>query len=96
MAEAAACGCALIGYDGLGGRELMDLASEYGVGWSVAVGDWYGFLQGVFSLQQRISQSPDKLAEDLRYLSDQVRSIYSMSAFVRSLQIVLPRIEAQM
>ena len=44
LAEAAACGCALIGYSGLGGRELLAMARSKGVGWEVEYGDWQGFL----------------------------------------------------
>ena len=47
VAEAMACGCAVVGYSGLGGRELFDLAAGYGLGVPVELGDWLGCVQGV-------------------------------------------------
>ena len=96
LAEAAACGCALIGYDGLGGRELMDCAKRHDVGWPVPVGDWLGFINGVHALHQQLDHSPAKLAQGLQALSDEIRSTYSMPSFVQSLKEVLPRIESKL
>ena len=96
LAEAAACGCALIGYSGLGGRELLDLAKEKQVGWQVEFGDWQGFLTGAERLIQYVEQQPKTLASQLQSLSTQVRNSYSFPAMVRSVAEALPRWESQL
>jgi glycosyltransferase involved in cell wall biosynthesis len=96
LAEAAACGCALIGYSGLGGRELFELAGSAGVGWEVAYGDWQGFLSGAQALLQRFQQQPQVLAHNLQRLSKQVRQRYSPAAMVQSVAQALPRWESQL
>jgi hypothetical protein len=96
LAEAAACGCALIGYSGLGGRELLALAAEQGAGWEVAYGDWQGFVQASEALLQQFNQQPQALARSLQRLSEQVRERYSLEAMVQSVRQALPRWEAQL
>ena len=96
LAEAAACGCALIGYSGLGGRELISLAAEYGVGWDVAFGDWQGFLPAVRDVLQQRVQQPQALAQALQGLSAHVRERYSAEAMLQSVREALPRWEAQL
>ena len=96
LAEAAACGCALIGYSGLGGRELLALAKENQVGWQVEFGDWQGFLSGTNRLIQRFEQQPKKLATQLQGLSNEVRKSYSFQAMIQSVAKALPRWESQL
>ena len=96
LAEAAACGCALIGYSGLGGRELLELAEENQVGWQVEFGDWQGFLSGAEVLTQRVQQQPKKLVTQLQDLSTQVRDNYAFQAMINSVAKALPRWESQL
>ena len=96
IAEAAACGCALIGYSGLGGRELFDLAKEKQVGWQVEFGDWQGFLSGAEKLIKSVERQPQTIVTQLQGLSDQVREKYSFKAMVRSVSDALPRWESQL
>ena len=55
-----ACGCFVVGYDGLGGRELFDIAHDFNMSKSIPVGDWNGFMimlkmsQSVFPVILRI------------------------------------------
>ena len=96
LAEAAACGCALIGYSGLGGRELLQLATEAGAGWEVAYGDWQGFVAGTQALLQRFERQPQALAQGLQSLSQRVRATYAPEAMLQSVAQALPRWEAQL
>lgn len=96
LAEAAACGCALIGYSGLGGRELLALAKEQQVGWEVEFGDWQGFLSSTKALIQRVEQEPKTIVAQLQALSQQVRERYTWQAMVQSVAEALPRWESQL
>ena len=86
----------LIGYSGLGGRELLALAKENQVGWQVEFGDWQGFLSGTNRLIQRFEQQPKKLATQLQGLSNEVRKSYSFQAMIQSVAKALPRWESQL
>ena len=96
LAEAAACGCALIGYSGLGGRELMAMARSRQVGWEVEFGDWQGFLHATEALIRAVDEQPQTVISHLQALSDQVRQQYSWAAMVESVGNALPRWESQL
>ena len=86
LAEAAACGCALIGYSGLGGREIFRLAQKHNVGWEVEFGDWQGFIAGTKGLIKEFYSRPSQLSINLQTLSDEVRSIYSRDRMIESVK----------
>lgn len=94
LAEALSCGCALIGYSGLGGREIFDIGESYGVALEVSLGDWHGFVDGVKALNNSLLKRPDELLQSLKLCSDEVRQIYSQNAFVRSVSSAITRIES--
>lgn len=96
LAEAAACGCALIGYSGLGGREIFALAKEQQVGWDVEFGDWQGFLSSLEKLIQRVEQQPKMVLSQLQSLSNQARKCYSQEAMIKSVADALSRWESQL
>ena len=54
LAEAAACGCALIGYTGLGGREIFELGEPYNSVWIIEYGDWNQFIKSSKDLIERV------------------------------------------
>ena len=58
LVEASACGCALIGYSGLGGREIFRIAKKYKVGWEIEYGDWQGFVVGAEQLIAELNYRP--------------------------------------
>ena len=47
VAEALASQCAVVGYDGIGGRELFNLSSNYGLSEMVPYGD-YSFVNAIY------------------------------------------------
>ena len=89
LAEAAACGCALIGYTGLGGREIFATAKELQVGWQVEFGDWQGFISSTKLLVERSEKQPNTLVNQLQSLSERIRESYSEEAMIRSIRDAL-------
>ena len=86
VAEAMACGCSVIGYTGLGGRELFEIGEKYNFAHKVEFGDWTGFLQGILSFKLLLDNSPEVYISAARALSNEIRSIYnpiSMSNSIR-------------
>ena len=94
LAEALSCGCALVGYSGLGGREIFDVGECHGVSLEVAFGDWHGFVDGVKALNQSLLKRPYELFESLRLCSAEVRQIYSHDVFVTSVSSAINKIHA--
>lgn len=94
LAEALACGCYLIGYSGLGGRELLQLAAEHNAGEEVPYGDWQGFVAAFQRLAQRLRQDPKGLQASLSAVSRAVRERYSPAQFQADVAHHLPRWEA--
>ena len=84
VAEAMACGCAVVGYTGLGGRELFDLAAGYGLGTAVEPGDWLGCVQGVERINHALRFRQDDVAHQLEVMAGVVQKRYSMTEMHRS------------
>ena len=93
LAEAAACGCALIGYSGLGGKEIFTLARENNVGWEVDFGDWGGFVSGASDLNSLLVLNQENLSSNLYNLSKQVRNTYSKQNMESSVKTALQKCE---
>ena len=96
LAEAAACGCALIGYSGLGGRELMAMARSQEMGWEVEYGDWQAFLNATKDLINSVEERPKTVVKQLQVLSSGVRQNYSWAAMVKSVEKAMLRWESQL
>ena len=96
LAEAAGCGCYLIGYSGLGGSELFQLASRYNAGREIAYGDWLGFLEACKELNGLLHSNQSKLATSILQCSKTIRELYSPQKMISSVQVALERWEAQL
>ena len=96
LAEALACGCALVGYSGLGGRELLALGAEHGVALEVAYGDWLGFVDAVAALDRSLHKQQHAVLQALLAASKAVRARYSPPAMQASVAAALPRWEARL
>ena len=94
VAEALACGCAVVGYSGLGGRELLKLAQEHDVGLEVAFGDWLGFVDAAAALHRSLAKHQTQVLEALMRSSKAVRSRYSPEAMQHSVATAVERWEA--
>ena len=95
LAEALASGCSLIGYSGLGGRELFDIGSKHGVAFEVSYGNWYGFVQAIRALDRSLAKHKYPLFDSLLRCSDEVRSIYNSRSFVETVSTSLAVWEAK-
>ncbi|MDO6351163.1 glycosyltransferase [Synechococcus sp. YX-04-1] len=96
VAEAMACGCAVVGYSGLGGKELFDLSSQFGLGFEVAFGDWKQFLPSVSQLVSHIDNNSDQFKNSLVSMSLQTSRVYSMNNMYRSVQMFLNSFESSL
>jgi len=96
LAEALACGCALIGYSGLGGREVFDLATEHDVGLEVAYGDWLGFIEAAIALDRSLRREKAAVLKALLKASKAVRTRYSKEAMRQSVLDGLSRWEQKL
>lgn len=85
IAEALACGCAVVGYSGLGGRELFDLGATHGVALEVPFGDWLGFVDALRALNRSLQANPVELSAALLACSKSVRDGYNSKVFHASL-----------
>ena len=80
VAEAMACGCAVVGYTGLGGRELFSLAAQYKAAFPVEFGDWFGCVDGIQRIHQALQYRRDDFLHQLDAMASAVRDRYSVKA----------------
>ena len=93
VAEALSCGCGVVGYSGLGGRELFSLAKHFQVGNEIAVGDWLGFVDSTRQFIEAFATRPTWLLSALRSCSSSVRSTYSQDKMRMSILSALNSID---
>ena len=89
VAEAMACGCAVFGYSGLGGRELFDVDASSVVLNQIDFGDHPAFLSSFCDFAHTLSASPDFIANQLASVSAFIRQKYSFNALVDSVSLFL-------
>ena len=92
IAEAMACGCCVVGYDGLGGRELFEIAHDFGMARSIPVGDWNGFLDNIKNFANSVSTDPQNFSSNLLRLSSRIRDLYSYDSMKMSVLAALGRL----
>lgn len=96
LAEAAGCGCYLIGYSGLGGRELLQIAQNNSAGVEIAYGDWLGFVQACSEVNDCLNSNQSELVRSLSLNSKFIRNMYSTKAMIGSVQQALNLWEPQL
>ena len=90
VAEAMACGCAVVGYDGLGGRELFRHANQYpGLATSVPYGDWYAFIEAIRQFDHNLRLFESQILSDLLELSISIRDKYCFESMKSDVQAAL-------
>ena len=94
VAEALASGCAVVGYSGLGGIELFELANKYSMASEIQLGDWRGFVRAVEDFVRSLAENPIEVANRLAKLSSVVQSKYSLLAMRKSVDDALSLVEA--
>ena len=93
VAEAMACGCAVVGYSGLGGRELFRLGEKFDVATEVPFGDWSAFIEGIRHFDLLIQKDVLAFSQSLLSSSKSIRRLYSQDKMIWSVQLALERIE---
>ena len=86
VAEALANGCAVVGYTGLGGRELFKLADQFSHVDAIEPGDWARFVSSTHDFIASHSDHYHKLLSNSSGVAEVIRSKYSYSSFVESVQ----------
>ena len=94
VAEALASGCAVVGYSGLGGIELFELANKFSMASEIQFGDWRGFVRAVEDFVRSLAENPIEVANRLANLSSVVQSKYSLLAMRNSVDDALSLVEA--
>ena len=89
VAEALACGCAVIGYSGLGGRELFNLPNHKHLTHHVEYGDWKGFVDGVKNAIQIIQTEPSLHLAKALQMSHSIQDSYGTVPFISSIKQAL-------
>jgi glycosyltransferase involved in cell wall biosynthesis len=86
VAEAMACGCAVIGYDGLGGRELFKHAQQFSnISYPIEFGDWYAFIQALRSFTHNFELFENEILYSLGILSNVILSRYNFESMTRDI-----------
>lgn len=94
VAEALANGCAVIGYTGLGGRELFDEASSLRHADPVELGDWARFVSSTHDFIVSHAEHYEQLLVHSSCIARVIRSKYSYSAFINSVQDNFDQLES--
>ena len=84
----------MVGYSGLGGRELFDLAAGYGLGVPVELGDWLGCVQGVERINHALRSRQDDVALQLDAMASAVRQRYSIDAMQGSVAEAIDQLDS--
>ena len=94
LAEAAACGCALVGYSGLGGKEIFSLTSPFGVTIEVEYGNWLGFITACENLTSSLTTDSHAFSKRLLNSSQVVRDFYSFDNMLNSVRLSMTQWES--
>jgi hypothetical protein len=95
VAEALASACYVVGYSGLGGRELFKHGSRYGAATEVAYGDFFGFVTAVCSAITRFDANSSLVLHSLHDSSNFIRDYYSIASMRTSVYSAINAIEAR-
>ena len=95
IAEAMASACYVIGYSGLGGRELFRLGQQWTTCNEIAVGDWLGFIKSLERVNDSLQRDSARQIKLLLGCSKETRMRYSEQEMLNSLETALRRIEGQ-
>ena len=96
LAEAMACGCAVVGYSGLGGQELLAIGAKHGVALEVAYGHWLGFVEAVAAFHRSLQKQRSAVMAALLAASKEVRNHYNPALMQHCVTAALARWEAQL
>ena len=84
--ESLACQTPVIGYSGLGGRELFSIANNFDVGWEVEYGDYLGFINAFKSFSDSFYNCRESFRRRLQSASVAIQSLYSVDNMYSSVR----------
>lgn len=93
VAESLCSECCVIGYSGLGGRELFSLGESFGVAWEVAFGDYLSFITHFKHLNNILESDCQALLSRLERCSSATRLLYSYDQMTKSVYSLLQFVE---
>lgn len=92
LAEALACGCIIVGYDGIGGREISSVGKSFDVFSTVCYRDFYSFLLQIRNAIDLVDNSPPSLFSNLSAASRVIKNLYCHRNMVSSIEEFLQRL----
>ena len=87
VAEALVNCCAVVGYSGLGGRELMNVAENANTAFGVEFGDLHGFVDHTFLTLSMMNHDFSDFANRALQVSHRIGSEYSNESFRLSISV---------
>ena len=93
VAEAMACGCSVIGYSGLGGRELFNHYLAQDLNYEVSYGDWLGFISSLHDFDAKLALNKSDILDSLLLNASRILNDYSLDSMISSLRDSLSLIE---
>jgi len=93
VAEALSCACHVIGYSGLGGRELFRLAAGSAAARELSPGDWMGFVDSMAEFNHWWQSDPRQVGSRQLKISKDVRKRYSPESMKASVAKSLAAIQ---
>ena len=95
VAEAMATGCAVIGYSGLGGRELFIESSLYDcISFEVSYGDYMSFLRFAEIISSKINNSPLTYLDTLTSNALRIKSLYSLESMTADIMSAISLLDS--
>ena len=93
VAEALACGCMVVGYDGHGGQELYDITSDSNMSIPVPFGDTLRFFSSIISAVNSIETSLSSFYQRSTSASNLILSTYSVDRMRESVLLAVSKAE---
>ena len=91
IAEAMAAGCWVVGYSGMGGRELF----RYGASEEVSFGDWAHFIEAFHRARTAFTEQPRETALRIERQSLAIKSLFNVNQELNSISRAWNYISAQ-
>jgi len=95
VAEAIASGNAVIGYSGLGGREIFDLAAPFRTAFEIQYGDFLGFVLAFNSFAASVASEPQVVNQYLELSANNIARHYSAELISNSVASLLRQITSE-
>ena len=92
LIEAGGCGCFLLGYSGLGGKEIFSLGSRFGMSSEIDYGDIASFVSMTQKFVREFELRPLGLSESANLFSSALCSKYSPASMRASVEYFLKRL----